>query len=151
MAMEEQQPAVEEQPQGEAEMMVQTEQEPLPEASSPPAGEGVAEVNEPAAPIAPAAAPAAAAALVKREPGKGGGSSATKGGSLLSPFMRALAAETPVLEGLYHYPKSQGGVHHEPWIRLFGAVLEPAPDGFVVTDNQATGGASLWTLSLIHI
>ena len=85
---------------------------------------------------------------MKREPGKGGGSSTAKGGSLLSPFMRALAAKTPVLEGLYHYPKSQEGVHHEPWIRLFGAVLEPAPDGFVGTDNQATGGASLWTFAV---
>ncbi|EWM29520.1 hypothetical protein Naga_100006g93 [Nannochloropsis gaditana] len=57
-------------------------------------------------------------------------------------------ADPPVLEGFYNYPKSQEGVHHEPWIRLFGAILQPAADGFVVTDHTCTRGVSLWTFTL---
>lgn len=57
-------------------------------------------------------------------------------------------AAPPVLEGFYDYPKGQEGVHHEPWIRLFGAVLEPRTDGFVPTDHACTRGVSLWTFVL---
>ncbi|KAM3577093.1 hypothetical protein VYU27_001011 [Nannochloropsis oceanica] len=57
-------------------------------------------------------------------------------------------AAPPVLEGFYDYPKGQEGVHHEPWIRLFGAVLEPRADGFVPTDHACTRGVSLWTFVL---
>ena len=67
----------------------------------------------------------------------------------INPLQLALeSADLPALDGIYHYPKSQEGVHHEPWIRLFGAVLQPSANGFVVTDYACTRGVSLWTFVL---